>query len=43
MEPWDARRKNCSEEEIKKCDDFWNTHALVYDESSIDFEKEDKE
>lgn len=37
MEPWDARRKNCSENVIKECDDFWNSHALIYDENSIDF------
>lgn len=39
MEPWDARRKNLSDEEIEECDIFWNTHALIYDESMIDFDK----
>ena len=39
MEPWDARRKHCTDEEIKECDDFWASHALIYDESCIDLER----
>lgn len=41
MEPWDARRKHMSEDYIKECDDFWSTHALVYKEDTIDFDKKD--
>lgn len=40
MEPWDARRKHCTFEEIQECDEFWSSHALVYDESCIDMQKE---
>lgn len=36
MEPWDARYKNLPEEEIQKCDEFWSTHALIYDPSVIE-------
>ena len=41
MEPWDARRKNCSEEEIKECEEFWSTHALIFDEACIDAERKE--
>jgi len=39
MEPWDARRKHCTEEEIRECDEFWDSHALIFDESCIDMER----
>lgn len=39
MEPWDARRKHCSEEEIRESDEFWSTHALIFDESCVDMER----
>lgn len=39
MEPWDARNKGLSQEEIDACDEFWNTHALIYDEGQIDMKR----
>lgn len=39
MEPWDARRKKLPEDKIAECEKFWLTHALVYDDSSIDFSR----
>ena len=36
MEPWDARYKKLSEEGIAECEEFWSTHALIYDESVIE-------
>ena len=36
-EPWDPG--NETEEGRKECEDFWSTHALVYDESLIDEER----
>ena len=39
MEPWDARAKNVSQEEIEACDEFWSTHALIYDQAMIDMNR----
>jgi len=36
-EPWDPNLN--SEEERKQCEDFWHTHALIYDDDLIDWEK----
>ena len=36
-EPWDPNLE--TEEERQKCEDFWHTHALIYDENLIDWEK----
>lgn len=36
-EPWDPNVEN--EEEYHACEDFWSSHALVYDENLIDFER----
>lgn len=36
-EPWDPGNKNKAE--CQECEDYWNSHALVYDESLIDLEK----
>lgn len=36
-EPWDPNIS--SEEEKKTCEEFWNTHALLYDENLIDMER----
>lgn len=37
MEPWDAINKKRPADEIEVCNNFWSTHALIYDESAIDF------
>ena len=39
-EPWDPANK--TEEEIRESEEYWRTHALVYDESLIDLEKTEK-
>ena len=36
-EPWDPNLT--SEEDRKECEDFWKTHALIYDDELIDWEK----
>lgn len=36
-EPWDPNL--ISEEDRQECEDFWHSHALVYDENLIDWEK----
>ena len=36
-EPWDRNIE--SPEERAACVEFWNTHALIYDEAAIDFER----
>ncbi len=38
MEPWDPELiKQDNPDEMKKSQEFWNTHALVYDRSAIDY------
>ncbi len=39
MEPWDAMNKKRPIDEIEACERFWRTHALIYDESAIDFDR----
>lgn len=36
-EPWDPSLS--SEEGRKECEDFWNSHALLYDDNLIDWER----
>ena len=36
-EPWDPNLS--TKEERQECEDFWNTHALIYDDNLIDWEK----
>lgn len=36
-EPWDRGIR--SEEERKECEEFWKTHALIYDPKLIDWER----
>lgn len=36
-EPWDPNLT--SEEERKECEDYWKSHALLYDDNLIDWEK----
>lgn len=36
-EPWDPNIE--SDEEKQKCKDFWDSHALVYDDNLIDWER----
>lgn len=36
-EPWDPNL--ATEEDFKECEDYWNSHALIYDDDLIDWEK----
>ena len=36
-EPWDPL--NTTDEERRECEEFWNSHALVYDDKLIDWER----
>ena len=38
-EPWDNTIE--TEEEKKESEDFWNTHALIYDEDLVDWDRTD--
>lgn len=39
MEPWDAQRKHMDRSYIDECENFWLTHALIFDPDVIDWHK----